>query len=92
VYQLELKGTAHKQLKALALVSQRLHRDASAIILDLREDPRPSDALAMVDEYDGFYRIRFNNHRIIYAVDDETETVTIWAVKARDRKTYNSIS
>jgi len=46
----------------------------------------------MVDEYDGFYRIRFNNHRIIYAVDDETETVTIWAVKARDRKTYNSIS
>lgn len=91
MYQLKLKGSARKQLHALATVSQRLHSDASTIILDLREEPRPPDALAMVDEYDGFYRIRFNNHRIIYAVDDETETVTIGAIKPRDRKTYNYI-
>ena len=92
MYRLELKEQARKQLHALATVSRRLHRDASAIILDLREEPRPPDTLAMVDEYDGFYRIRFNNHRIIYAVDDNTKTVTIWAIKPRDRKTYNSIS
>jgi uncharacterized protein len=45
----------------------------------------------MVDEYVGFYRIRFNNHRIIYAVDDDTATVTIWAIKPRDRRTVNSM-
>ena len=92
MYQLKLKEKARKQLHELAAVSQRLHRDASAIMLDLREDPHPSDALAMVDEYTGFYRIRFNNHRIIYAIDEERKTVTLWAIKPRDRKTYNSIS
>ncbi|MEZ4662011.1 MAG: type II toxin-antitoxin system RelE/ParE family toxin [Caldilineaceae bacterium] len=91
MYQLKLKGSARKQLHTLATVSQRLHSDASAIILDLREEPRPPDALAMVDEYAGIFRLRFNNHRIIYAVDDGTETVTIWTIKPRDRKTYNSI-
>ena len=92
MYQLKLKEKARKQLHALAAVSERLHRDASAIMLDLREEPRPLDARAMVDEYAGFYRIRFNNHRIIYAIDDERQTVTIWAIKPRDRKTYNTIS
>lgn len=92
MYRLKLKAKARKQLHGLAAVSQRLHRDASAIILDLREEPRPPDTLAMVDEYAGFYRIRFNNHRIIYAIDDDTETVTIWAIKPRDRKTYNTIT
>ena len=92
MYQLEVKAKARKQLQALALLNPRLRSDASAIILDLRDEPRPSDALAMVDEYVGFYRIRFNNHRIIYTVDDDTATVTIWAVKPRDRQTYNHIS
>ena len=92
MYRLKVKEKARKQLHALAIISPRLHRDASAIILDLRDDPRPPYALAMVDEYVGFSRVRFNNHRIIYAIDDDTATVTIWAIKPRDRRTYNHIS
>lgn len=91
MYRLEFKERAEQQLSNLAVHSAMLHREAVNIILDLRDDPYPPDALEMIDDYDGFYRIRFNNHRIIYRVNDEENTVIIWAIKPRTRTTYKSL-
>ena len=91
MYQLEFKGKAKRQLRELAVYSAMLHREAVNIILDLRDEPYPHDMLAMVDDYRGFYRIRFNNHRIIYRVNDVEKAVTIWAIKPRTRSTYRDL-
>lgn len=91
MYQLEFKERAERQLSDLATDSAMLHREAVNIILDLRDDPYPADALKMVEDYDGFYRIRFNNHRIIYRVNENERKVTIWAIKPRTRTTYRNL-
>ncbi|MEM7131599.1 MAG: type II toxin-antitoxin system RelE/ParE family toxin [Chloroflexota bacterium] len=91
MYQLEFKEKARQQLRDLAAHSSMLHSEAVNIILDLHDDPYPPDALEMVDDYDGFYRIRFNNHRIIYRVIENEKTVIIWAIKPRSRATYKNL-
>ena len=58
-------------------------REVDKRILSLSNDPRPSGAVPLKGKRRGYLRVRVGQHRIIYAVDDETRTVAIVAVGPR---------
>ena len=52
-------------------------------ILALFDDPRPPGAVPLKGKRRGHLRVRAGEHRIIYAVDDATQTVAIVAIGPR---------
>lgn len=84
-------------MKYRVVVEKRGEKDASKIparhrknidksILSLASNPRPRGCRKLTDR-DG-YRIRINNYRVLYTVDDETGTVVIYRIKRRKESTY----
>ena len=88
MYLLKRKAWVNRQLSDLP---ERIQRDAAEILLDLRENPYPSDSLAMARQYEGFYRIRVDGYRIVYRVDEEAKEVWIWKIGPRNTDTYTSL-
>jgi len=79
VYQLEISHTAHRQISKLP--AQTRERVNSAIAL-LAEDPRPQ-GIKKLTAREG-YRIRVGDYRILYSINDETRTVTVYRVMPRE--------
>lgn len=57
-------------------------------ILGIVSDPRPANAKALVGEPSGTMRIRIGDYRIIYLIDDRTDTATVYRVAHR-REVYD---
>lgn len=72
-------------VKDLAAISPPYSRQISQKIEALASDPRP-DGVAKLSGHLG-YRVRSGNYRILYLINDEAKTVTIYRVRHR-REAY----
>lgn len=52
----------------------------------LKENPRPPGCLKLTNQPG--YRIRTGHYRILYKIEDEIKTVTIYRIKRRSESTY----
>jgi mRNA interferase RelE/StbE len=75
---IELKKSAEKEF--LALEELIKHRIKSAI-LALADNPKPN-GFKKLQNKDG-YRIRVGDYRILYTIDNITETIFIYAIGHR---------
>lgn len=57
-----------------------------ASLKDLAETPRPLGAKKLTTQ-EG-YRIRVGEYRILYYIDDEEKTITVYRIKRRGEDTY----
>jgi len=79
VYRLEISQTAHRQVRKLpASTRERINK----AITGLGENPRPYGTRKLTAG-EG-YRIRVGDYRVLYKVDDEAGTVTIYRVMGRE--------
>jgi mRNA interferase RelE/StbE len=89
LYQLVIDTEARRTLKRLP--GHIRHRLARAID-SLRQNPRPADAKALGEELTGYWRLRIDNYRVIYTIDDEIIVVEVVRVDRRDAKTYTGLT
>lgn len=71
-YRVTILRRAQKELGALGGEAYGRVRDAIAA---LAEDPRPTGCLKLTGR-DG-WRIRIGNYRVVYEIDDNSQTVTV---------------
>jgi mRNA interferase RelE/StbE len=57
-------------------------------IAGLAIEPRPPNARELEDELAGFWRIKLEDYRIIYSIDEDVITVEIIRVTKRTPRTY----
>ncbi|MFA6091338.1 MAG: type II toxin-antitoxin system RelE/ParE family toxin [Elusimicrobiota bacterium] len=57
-------------------------------ILSLEHDPRPHGSLKLKG---ALHRVRVGNWRILYAIDDNRQNVTVLHVLRRSERTYKDI-
>ena len=83
MYALLIKRSAERDLRRLPRATfERVNER----ILSLRGDPRPHGVRKLAGALEG-WRIRVGDHRILYQIDDDAQTVTIVRVKHR-REAY----
>jgi len=78
------KAVRHDIERLPGNVRQRVKRT----IAELASEPRPTNADELEDELAGFWRIKLEDHRIIYGIDDDVVTVEIIRVAKRTPGTY----
>jgi mRNA interferase RelE/StbE len=88
-YRLSLSREVYRAINRLpGNVRQRIRR----VIASLAENPRPDSAKAMVEDLESYYRIRVNDYRIIYTIDDDVVLVEIIRVVRRTPQTYEDLT
>ena len=77
-YEVQIISAAEKEMGKLPA---SIHARISRRILSLEDNPRPRGArkLSGRDEY----RLRVGDYRVLYAIDDKTCLVTVFAVGQR---------
>lgn len=83
MYKLFIKRSAERDLRKLPITTLR---QINRRILALRTNPRPPGVRKLAGALEG-WRIRVGDYRIVYQIDDSTQTVTIVRVKHR-REVY----
>lgn len=78
-HRIEVTPAATRQLKKL---DQIVLTKVAAKIDSLADDPRPIGCEKLVG-YDGLYRVRVGDYRIVYAVSDEVFLVVVVKVGSR---------
>ena len=81
-YAVVFTEAAEKDLDRLA---PELCRRVLAALTTLVDNPRPAGIVAIKSAPPGYYRLRLQNLRIGYQVDDKTRTVTVWQIGDRRR-------
>jgi mRNA interferase RelE/StbE len=86
VWTIEIEAPARKQFRKIG------HAPAARIIAGLKKiaqlpDPR-TRAKAMVEEWDGYYRFRFDDFRVIARIEDDRLVILVIAVGHR-REIYD---
>ena len=66
-------------------LTAEMHRRVLAKLSALEQDPRPPGAVALKSEAPSCYRLRVQDLRIGYEVDDACRTVTVWQIGDRKR-------
>jgi len=84
-YRLRITRSAVKELKRLPEGIQQRIRQAIQVLAD---DPRPPGCRKLKGRTD--YRIRVGDYRVLYEIDDDTQTVIVWRVGHR-RNVYRGI-
>ncbi len=85
MYTLHLTSSAEKDLRKLPRpILERLN----AKILTLRDDPRPTGAIRLSSNLEG-WRVRVGDYRIVYQIDAATQTVIITRIRHR-REVYRT--
>jgi mRNA interferase RelE/StbE len=81
-YEVYILRAAEREMDKL---TPEVYRRISRRLLSLEENPRPpgSKKLSVREEY----RLRSGDYRILYTVDDEKRTVTVFAIGHR-REVY----
>jgi len=85
-YQIELRRVAQKQLDQLP---EPDYKAIVKIISSLAKEPRSPRAKKLTDS--GLWRIRVRKYRVVYAIDDEAQLVTIVRIARRREDTYKSL-
>jgi mRNA interferase RelE/StbE len=85
-YKLELRHLAQKQLDELP---ERDYEAIAKIISSLAKEPRPKRVKKLADS--GLWRIRMRKYRVVYAIDDKVQLVTIVRIVRRREDTYKSL-
>ena len=85
MYRVKIPKTVHQEIERLpGNIRQRVKKT----IAGLAFEPRPPNASELEDELAGFWRIKLEDHRIIYSIDDDIITVEIVRVAKRTPRTY----
>lgn len=88
LYRLNLSKEAQSQIeRLLGHIRQRIRQT----IAGLAYEPRPSTAKQMEDELSDYYRIRIENYRVIYTIDDKIILIKVIRVTKRTPKTYQGL-
>lgn len=77
-YQVIIPKAVQKQLDKLP---NEARDSVIACLVNLRENPRPLKSLKMKDSQG--YRLKAGNYRILYNIDDPTQTITLRRVGHR---------
>ena len=85
-YEVRLRRAALGGLDALP---ERDYEKVAEAVCTLEENPRPPRAKKLADS--GLWRIRVGQHRIVYAIDDKAQLVTIVRVARRKEDTYRGL-
>lgn len=85
-YKVELRRAACKELDAL--LGQDYEAVAKAISA-LEQEPRPPRVKKLAES--GLWRIRVGQYRIVYAINDEAQLVTLVRVARRREDTYKRL-
>ena len=79
MYELRIAAGAARALARLPLEEARR---LDAVIRALGDEPRPHGCRKLKGRYEG-WRVRAGPYRVLYRVDDEARTVTIYTVGRR---------
>jgi mRNA interferase RelE/StbE len=85
-YKIELRHVAQKQLDELP---EPDYKAIAEIISSLAQEPRSLRVKKLADS--GLWRIRVRKYRVVYAIDDEAQMVTIVRIARRREDTYKSL-
>ena len=85
-YKVELRRTAQKELDSL---SGQDYKAITKIISSLEQEPRPPRVKKLAES--GLWRIRIRQYRIVYAIDDEAQLITLVRIARRKEDTYKSL-
>lgn len=85
-YKIELRHVAQKQLDQLP---EPDYKAIAEIISSVAQKPRPLRVKKLADS--GLWRIRVKKYRVVYAIDDEAQMVTIVRIARRREDTYKSL-
>ena len=80
IYRLLIKASAAKELERVGQKADR--RRLVARIESLATDPRPAGCEKLSGAEDK-YRVRQGSYRVVYAIDDEARTITIFKIGHR---------
>lgn len=83
MYTILIKRSAERDLRRLP---RGLFERVNEKILALRDNPRPHGVRKLSGALQG-WRIRVGDHRILYQIDDDEQTITIVRVRHR-REVY----
>ena len=70
-----------RAVKDIASLPKNYSRLVSQHIDDLQDDPRPPGAKKLRGSTD--YRLRVGTYRILYDINDKSQTITVYRVKHR---------
>ena len=85
-YKVELRHAAQKQLDALPELD---YKAIARTISQLTQKPRPPRVKKLAES--GLWRIRVKKYRVVYAIDDEAQLITIVRIARRKEDTYKSL-
>lgn len=87
-YRLRIEREAERQIERLSgHMRQRVKRTIAA----LAANPRPATAKPMEPPHTDKWRLRLENYRIIYTIEDEVVLVTVIRVGKRTQSTYEDL-
>ena len=87
-YWLEIPTHVRRQIDNLP---NHIRPRIQKLIVALRDNPRPAEALALDEALTGYYRIKLDIYRIIYTIHEERIVIEIVRVAKRDNKTYTNL-
>lgn len=88
-YRLKIPRAVQTEIERLpGNVRQRVRRTIAGLAIE----PRPANASELEDELAGFWRIKLEDYRIIYSIDDDVVTVEVIRVARRTPKTYTGLA
>ena len=84
-YRLKLSRALNQQIDRLpGNVRQRVRRTIASLVFE----PRPENAEELAEELTGLWRIKLDDYRIIYSIDEDAITVEVIRVAKRTPRTY----
>ena len=87
-YQLNIPKRVRREIERLpGHMRQRIKR----VIASLCDAPRPTGAQELKEPQQGYWRIRIENYRIVYTIDDEGMIVNLKRVGQRGPNTYRDL-
>lgn len=87
-YRLRIEHEAERQIERLpGHMRQRVKRTIAA----LTDNPRPATAKRMEPPHTDKWRLRLENYRIIYIIEDDVVLVTVIRVTKRSPSTYDDL-
>lgn len=88
-YRLRIAKSVQRDIDRLpGNIRQRIRRGIAGLV----HNPRPALAKAMEEELAGYYRLRVDNYRINYTIDDDVVLVEVIRVARRTPNAYDDLS
>jgi len=79
-------------LRAINRLPGNMRQRVRRAIAQLTTDPRPPASKQMEGDLAAYYRLRIQDYRIIYTIDDEIIQIEIIRVARRSPRTYEGLN